>query len=271
MTSIRTLLIGCALLYFAAVAGMYVFQRELQYFPSNNNPDPSSLGLSIVTVEYLATRDGESLVVWHAPASEGQPTMLFFQGNGGEIADRANRLRAYTEAGFGVAFLSWRGYGGSTGVPSETGLLIDAHTAYDWLIARNTPPEKIVVVGESLGTGVAVQIAAEREIKALILGAPYSAAVDIAAKRYPWLPVRLLMKDQFRSIDHIPAITAPILILHGTEDRVIPFASGQRLYDATTAATIFATLEGKGHEALFEPATWAQEIEFTQNVLATSW
>ncbi|MEM7318010.1 MAG: alpha/beta fold hydrolase [Pseudomonadota bacterium] len=270
MTSVKTLLIGCAVLYLTALAGMYVFQRQLQYFPSHNTPDPSSLGLSGVTVENLVTRDGETLVMWHAPAPEGQPTLLFFHGNGGEIADRADRLRAYTDAGFGVAFLSWRGYGGSTGAPGETGLLTDAHTAYDWLIARNTPPEKIVVVGESLGTGVAVRIAAERDIGALILGAPYSAAVDIAARRYPWVPVRLLMKDQFRSIDHIAAVTAPTLILHGTEDRVVPFASGQRLYEATTAPTIFATLEGQGHEALYHPATWAREIEFTQNVLAGS-
>ncbi len=265
MTFLKLTLAVLGLLYLAAVAGMFVMQRQFQYFPSRNNPPPAAVGLADVTAESIATPDGEILVLWYAPAA-GQPTILYFQGNGGDIADRADRFAAYRAQGFGVAFLSYRGYGGSTGRPTEAGLLTDARAAYDWLTARGTAPGMIALVGESLGTGVAVQLAAERRVGAVVLEAPYAAAVDIAAGIYPWLPVRLLMKDQFRSIDHIAAVTAPILILHGTDDRVIPYASGRALYDAVTAPTIFVSLDGEGHEALYQPTTWAQEITFLQGL-----
>ncbi|SLN23173.1 Alpha/beta hydrolase family protein [Roseovarius albus] len=266
MPLLKIALIVCAVAYLVAAAGMFFLQRQLQYFPSQNNPSPSAVGLSGVNVENLVTSDGETLVMWYAAAVEGQPTLLYFQGNAGEISDRADRFAAYRAAGFGVAFLSWRGFGGSTGTISETGFLIDAQTAYEWLIAKGIAPETVVAVGESLGTGVAVQLAADRQVGAVVLGAPYAAAVDIAKSRYPWLPVRFLMKDQFHSIDFIGAITAPILIQHGTEDLVIPFAEGQRLYEAAVAPAIFKALEGKGHEALYQPATWGHEIAFVQDV-----
>jgi uncharacterized protein len=268
MTVLKVVLAAGVLIYLVAAAGMFVLQRQFQYFPSRQNPAPAAVGLAGVTAEALATPDGETLVLWYAPAAAGQPTILYFHGNGGEIADRADRLAAYRTAGFGVAFLSWRGYGGSTGQPTEGGLLTDARTAYDWLIARGIPPEKIALVGESLGTGFAVQLAAERPVGAVVLGAPYAAAVDIAADLYPWLPVRLLMKDQLRSIDHIGAVTAPLLILHGTTDRVIPFPQGQALFAAANDPKTFTALSGAGHEALYDPAIWALEIAFLHSIFA---
>lgn len=267
MSRVAFYILAFAALYLFTVVAMYAMQRHLQYFPATRNLPPSARGLAEITVETLVTPDQETLVAWYAaPASSDLPTLLFLHGNAGEIGDRADRLAAYQAAGFGALFLSWRGYGGSTGSPSETGLITDAMAAYDWLVVAGTPPDQIVVVGESLGTGVAVQLAAQSPVGAVVLGAPYSAAVDIAARQYPWLPVRWLMKDQFRSIDHIGSVSAPILVLHGTEDRVIPVASGMRLRDASTAPTTFKALNGKGHEALFEPATWAEEIAFITRV-----
>jgi uncharacterized protein len=267
MTLVKFVLVAGALIYLLAVVGMFALQRQLQYFPSRHNPTPAAVGLAGVTAETLATPDDENLVLWYAPAPEGQPTILYFHGNAGEIADRADRFAAYRAAGLGVAFLSYRGYGGSTGSPTETGLLTDARTAYDWLTARGIRPEKIALVGESLGTGIAVQLAAERPVGAVVLGAPYATAVGVAADIYPWLPVRLLMKDQFRSIDHVGAVTAPLLILHGTDDRVIPFASGEALFAAANDPKTFIALPGAGHEALYQPATWAEETAFLARVL----
>jgi uncharacterized protein len=267
MAFIRLITITAALIYLLAALGMYVLQRHLQYFPSRASPTPEVVGLSDVQVAALRTPDGETLVLWYVPAKAGQPTILFFHGNAGEIADRADRFAFYQRRGFGVAFLSYRGFGGSTGTISETGLMIDANTAYDWLMAQGLPPDRIVLVGESLGTGVAVQLAARKAVAAVVLEAPYAAAVDVAARIYPWLPVRLLMKDQFRSIDHIGVVTAPVLILHGTRDRVIPFASGQQLFAATTAPKQFEALTDAGHEALFSPATWAREVAFLSEVV----
>jgi uncharacterized protein len=267
MAFIRLILVTAAVIYLLAASGMYVLQRQFQYFPSRATPTPDMVGLSDVQVAALHTPDGETLVLWYAPAKAGQPTILFFHGNAGEIGDRADRFAFYQRRGYGVAFLSYRGFGGSTGAISETGLMIDAQAAYDWLTAKGVPADRIVLVGESLGTGVAVQLAARHPVAAVVLEAPYSAAIDIAAEVYPWLPVRLLMKDQFRSTDHIAAVTAPVLILHGTRDRVIPFAQGQMLFAAANVPKQFQELTGAGHEALFAPATWVHEVAFLSRLL----
>jgi uncharacterized protein len=255
--------LGLALLgisYLLVCAAMYMFQRDLQYFPTRTAPAPQSLGLTGVQAHRLTTSDGQEVDMWYAPAAPGRPTILFFHGNAGEMADRAPRLAAYQAAGYGAAFVSYRGYGGSTGTPSEAGFLQDARAAYYWLLAHDVPSAQIIVIGESLGTGVAVQLAATVPVGAVVLEAPYSAAVDIAAGLYPFLPVRLLMQDQFRSIDHIALVTAPLLILHGTDDRVIPVASGQVLFDAANAPKTLVTLPGAGHDALFTPALWQREL-----------
>jgi uncharacterized protein len=266
MGIVRLILVTAAVIYLCAMSGMYVLQRHLQYFPTHAAPTPEMVGLSGVQVVALGTPDGETVALWYTQAKAGYPTILFFHGNAGEVGDRASRFAFYQQRGFGVAFLSYRGFGGSTGDISETGLMIDAQAAYDRLVAQGIPADRIVLVGESLGTGVAVQLAARHAVGAVVLDAPYAAAVDVAAGIYPWLPVRLLMKDQFRSIDHIGDITAPLLILHGTRDAVIPFVQGQKLFAAANMPKQFAELTGAGHQALFDPATWAREVAFLSRV-----
>ena len=263
---LKKLAVGLAAAYVTLIGIMYFGQRQLMYFPSNENPQPRDVGLSGVSVELLTTPDGETLVTWYAPAAEAQPTILFFHGNAGEIGYRGNRFAAYRQAGFGVLFVSWRGYGGSTGTPSEKGILTDAISAYDWLIAQTVAPQMIVVVGESLGTGAAVQLASQKPVGAVLLGAPFSAAVEVAKDQYPFIPVGLLMKDQFRSVDHAAEITAPTLIIHGNEDRVVPYASGQKLFRSIAAPKEFITLEGVGHNAISDADAIAQEIVFIRRV-----
>lgn len=262
MAFVKLTLVAFGVIYATLLSGMYFYQRDLQYFPTRHDPEPRAAGLAGVERVELSTPDGETLVLWFAPPDGDRPVILFLHGNGGSIADRADRFVFYQSRGFGVAFLSWRGYGGSTGSPSETGLLTDAKTAYDHLRGLGVAPDRIAVVGESLGTGVAVQIAAANPTGAVVLEAPFSAAVDVARAAYPWLPVGLLMKDQFRSRDHIAGIRAPLLILHGDRDRVIPPGFGERLYDAAQNPKTFLSLGPVGHEALFDPATWAAGADF---------
>lgn len=250
------------MIYAVALSGMYVFQRDLQYFPTHRDPAPDAVGQTGVTRIALPTPDGETLVLWFSPAPSDRPTILFLQGNAGEIADRADRFAFYQSQGFGVAFLSYRGYGCSTGSPSETGLLTDAKAAYDHLRAEGIAPDRIILVGESLGTGPAVITAAQNPVAAVILEAPYSAAVDIARQAYPWIPVGLLMKDQYRSRDYIARIDAPLLILHGAKDRVIPQGFGKRLFEAAKDPKTFLSLGPVGHDALFSPTTWEAEAAF---------
>jgi uncharacterized protein len=266
MAFLKLTLVAFAVLYGAALSGLYVLQRDLQYFPSRQDPAPDALGLRGVERLTLATPDGETLVLWFSPALAGRPTVLFLHGNAGSIADRADRLAFYQARGLGAAFLSWRGYGGSTGHPTERGLLTDARTALTSLSGLGIPPDQIVVLGESLGTGVAVQLAAETRVGAVVLEAPFTSAADVAQLTYPWVPVGLLMKDQYRSLDHIADLGAPLLILHGTADRVIPFALGQRLFALARDPKTFLTLGPVGHEALSDPATWAKGVDFIDSL-----
>lgn len=254
-------------LYLLAAAAMFTFQRQLQYFPSQRAPTPAEAGFDGAVEQALTTPDGTRIVLWYVPAPPGAATVLYFQGNGGEIADRADRFAAYRGAGLGVAFLSYRGYGGSEGKPTETGLHSDAATAYDWLMAQGVAPDRLALVGESLGTGLAVRLVADRPVGALLLEAPYTSTADIAASLYPWLPVRILMLDQYRSIDHIGRIKAPLFATHGKADMTIPFRFGAALFDAAPQPKEFHPINGVGHNDLFGPQTWTAEIVFLARVL----
>lgn len=267
MAFVKLTLVTFGVIYATLLSGMYVIQRDLQYFPSNHDPLPAAVGLIGTERIQLSTADGETVVLWFSPPEPGRPVILFLHGNAGSIADRADRFAFYQARGYGIAFLSWRGYGGSTGSPSETGFLADGKTAYDHLRGLGVSPDRIALVGESLGTGVAVQLAAANPVGAVVLEAPFSAAVDVARAAYPWLPVGLLMKDQFRSRDHIARVRAPILILHGDRDGVVPPGFGKRLYEAAQDPKTFLSLGPVGHEALFDPATWAAGADFVDRAM----
>jgi hypothetical protein len=264
---LRLLLILGAAAYLAILLYMYVQQRSLQYFPGREGTAPEQLGLSGVSEHRVATPDGETIVLWQAEPKPGHPTILFFHGNGGEISGRQDRMAFYQAQGFGALFVSYRGYGGSTGSISEQGFMTDALTAYDFLRARGVPPEKIAAVGESLGTGVAVQLAAQRPVAALVLEAPFTAAVDVAAEIYPWLPVRLLMKDQFISRDHIGKVKTPLLIIHGDADRVIPVKQGRALFAMANEPKKLVILSGESHDAISGPEALSREAEFIRHAL----
>ncbi len=197
-------------LYLAAAGAMFAFQRQLQYFPSHRAPTPAEAGFEGATEVALTGADGTKILLWYAAAPPGAATVLYFQGKGGEIADRPKRWASYRAAGLGVAYLSYRGYGASEGSPTEAGLHMDADAAYEWLIAQSVTPDSIAVVGESLGTGVAAQLAADLPIGALILEAPYTSVAEVAAARFPWLPVRWLILDPFRPTDVINRVTCPL-------------------------------------------------------------
>ena len=262
MSLVKFFVVFAIVAYAAAALGMYVFQRKLQYHAENKGLTPESVGIIGASVETLTTADGEKIILWYAPARAGMPTILYFHGNAGEIGDRPLRFNYYHSGGFGVAYLSYRGFGGSSGSPSEAGLIADANAAYDWLIAKGVEPGRIALLGESLGSGVAVQLAAKREVGAVALEAPYTSTVEVAAKIYWWLPVHALMKDQFKSIDFIAAVVAPLLVVHGDQDELIPVEFGRRLFAAANQPKELEVVQGFGHDVLFEETTWAREVEF---------
>jgi fermentation-respiration switch protein FrsA (DUF1100 family) len=229
MAILKSLIILAILVYGGVLALMYVFQRSLMYFPDRIRTAPAAAGLPQAEEVTLTSADGERLIAWHVPPQGSKPVVIYFHGNGGALNLRADRFRWLTADGFGLLGLSYRGYGGSTGKPTEAGMLLDAAAAYGFAAARY-PPGRIVVWGESLGTGVAVALAAERPVAGLILDAPFTSAADIGASAYPFIPVRWFIKDSFRSDQRIGRVKAPLLVLHGDMDGIVPVRFGERLF-----------------------------------------
>jgi fermentation-respiration switch protein FrsA (DUF1100 family) len=249
MAAVKSILLIALTSYAGIVGLMYLAQRALMYFPETARTAPAIAGFPQAQEMLLESADGTDVVVWQVAPKEGKPVFLYFHGNGGALRHRVARFKNLTADGGGLVALSYRGYGGSSGSPSEEGLFADADAAYDFA-RKQYPAAKLVVWGESLGTGVAVALAAKSKVDALILEAPYTSTADIAFAAYPFIPVSLLMKDQFRSDSRIGQVKAPILILHGMRDNVVPFAYGRRLFDLAPEPKQFVPLPLGEHENL---------------------
>ncbi|MDP3898595.1 MAG: alpha/beta hydrolase [Mesorhizobium sp.] len=241
-----TLLATAAIGYGALVATVYVAQRALLYPGAIGGPLPDADWGEPV---WVATPDGERLAALHAPAAPGQPTILFLHGN----ADRIDRYgffaRAFAERGIGLLALSYRGYPGSTGAPGEAGLLADGLAAYDWLDARTDGG--IAVLGQSLGSGVGVHVAAERPASALVLVSAYDSVLAVARRVYFFLPVAPLIRDTFRSDLRIARATQPKLFVHGRRDVVIALSHGEALFAAAPEPKRMLVLDGAGHNDIW--------------------
>jgi uncharacterized protein len=250
LTILKWAVIVAAVLYLAGLAVLFFKQREMLFpAPPVGRTAPAAAGFPEAEEHVLTTADGEKVIIWHVPAKPGRPVVLFFHGNGDSLAGRVDRFKGITADGTGLVALSYRGYAGSSGSPSERGLLLDADAAYAFTAARYAA-EQIVVWGFSLGSGAAVAIAADHPIGKLILEAPFSSTVDVAATLFPYVPVRLLMRDPFHSDRRIARIKAPLLIMHGTSDPVIPIGFGERLFSFAHEPKQFVRFPGGSHDNL---------------------
>jgi fermentation-respiration switch protein FrsA (DUF1100 family) len=229
MITLKWFILIAVLGYGGLLALMYVFQRNLLYFPDSRRTAPAVAGLPQADEVILTTADGEKLIAWHVPPQGSRPVVIYFQGNAGALDLRAGRFKWLTADGTGLVALSYRGYGGSTGKPSEAGLINDAMAAYDFAAARY-PAGRIALWGESLGTGVAIALAAEQKVGGIILDAPFTSIADVGAAAYPFAPVRWLIKDPFRSDERIAHVRAPLLAMHGELDRIVPIRFGEKLF-----------------------------------------
>jgi len=258
----RGLLVLIALVaaaYLGAIGYLYAFQRSYVFHPNGVLAAPVELGLADVEIVTLTAQDGTTLTGWHLPAASGQPSILYLHGNAGNLSGRSERFKEVIDSGFGLLAVSYRGYAGSGGSPSEATLFADALLGFDWLADR---ADGVVVHGESLGTGIATYVAAERPARALVLEAPYTSALDMAGEAYPWVPVSLLMRDPFLTREHIKRVEEPILIVHGTEDRVIPVEHGRRLFELAPEPKQLAIVDGAGHDNLWDAGLWPTVLEF---------
>jgi len=246
-----------ALLYIAAFAIVWFARTWLIYPFSGVYETPAQAGASRLSEYRLTTQDDNTLIVWAHPAKGRKATIVYFHGNAGNLANRAQRFDRLLDRGYGVVALAYRGSSGSTGRPSEGVITKDAILLQGSLtkILGQKPKGKIIYYGESLGTGVATKLATTHPPDALILEAPYTSIVTLAANQMPIFPIRAVLDQRWETEDYIKRVNIPTLVLHGTEDRVIPYDHGQTIFSLSPANNkVMKTLKGGGHAAAFSTA-----------------
>jgi len=242
------LLASAAALYVALSALIWLVQRRLQYYPDPTAPEiPAEDAAAGLREVEFATRDGLRLQAWHLPGTRPL-AFLLLHGNAGHRGHRLSWIRALGASGAGVLALDYRGFGGNLGAPTEEGLLLDAEAAASWLAERGA--QNVVYVGESLGCGVAVGLAARRAPAALVLVSGFTSLVPVARAAYPWLPVGLLMRDRFECGELIAQLRVPALFVHGEADTIVPVALGRELYERAAGPAEWWSIPGSGHNDL---------------------
>jgi len=263
------------LVYLGLMALIYFKQGSLVFLPEIDRDfraSPADIGLPFSPLK-LATTDGESLDGWFVPAGTKRPTrglVVFFHGNAGSIAHRLDYLRMFHDLGLATLIVDYRGYGLSSGSPSEQGTYLDAESA--WHHATQVlgfPADRIVLFGESLGGGVAARLAAQKRPAALVLASTFTSVPDMGAELYPLLPIRLLAHIRYDSLTHLAEITCPLLVIHSRNDDIIPFTHGRRLFEAARPPKQFLEIEGGHNDGfVFGRADWVRQLDgFLQQAL----
>lgn len=259
------LLIAFTVAYCAFLVFLVLEQRSFMYFPfSQERPDiakaPFMQWIDVTTVDGLALRG------WYAPAQKDKPVIILFHGNGHNIEMRLPKAGPLAGEGYGVLLAEYRGYGGNPGDPGEEGLYSDGRAYIDWLIKeQGVTPDKLVIYGESIGSGVAVQMASEYEAKALILDVPFSSALDVAQSQFFFVPfLSLLMKDQYRSDLKIGGIHTPLLVGLAADDMVIPARFGKKLFAAANEPKTLKIYENAVHMDIFDRGFGADVVVFLE-------
>lgn len=246
---IKKIFITLILIYVCFVAALYLIQRKMVFFTQPNAPDISAYVDDGMRAIDITLGNDTRVTSWYRAPLAGKQTLVFFHGNASNHFGNAYKAAPYLNNGYGFLSVGYPGYGGNEGKPSEKTLYQSARAWILYLInALETPPRDIVLYGESLGTGVAVQMGLEFEgLQAIILESPYTSLPDVAAKRYFFVPVHILMKDKFNSLKKVPDLKTPLLIMRGGQDTVVPPAFGQKLYDAANAPKDIIQFDAYGH------------------------
>jgi len=246
LAGMLTFLAVVAVLFLA----LWLAQRSLIYFPDRDVPAPADVGLPHAEVVAFETEDGLRLEAWFVPAREPSMnrTIVVFNGNAGNRSDRAILAARFAEQGISTLLVDYRGYGGNPGLPSERGLERDARAALKYLTTRpDVDVSRVVYFGESIGAAVAIRLAAEFQPAALILRSPFSSLAELGQQHYPFLPVRWFLKDRYPSIDRIGAVASPVLVIAGSEDRIVPREDSELLYEAARDPKRLLIVEGADH------------------------
>ena len=219
------------LIYLVFMLFLYFYRRNLLYHPNENNYSGDNISVAIQKVK-ISTPDNIELVGWyHKKDLKNFKTLVFFHGNAGSLENRIYKLNHFQDMDINFLIIAWRGFSGNNGKPSEEGLYLDGKSAIDWLINNGVNEKNLVLYGESLGTGVATHLAQNKNFAGVILETPFTSMIDTAKKFYPYIPVKLLLKDKFENYKKIKNINSPILIMHGEKDQIVPFEMGKKMFE----------------------------------------
>jgi fermentation-respiration switch protein FrsA (DUF1100 family) len=258
------LLIPVAIAYAAVLVLVFLFQSRLVFYPEVGRKvtlSPQAYGLRHEEVQ-IRTADGETLAAWWVPAENARGAVLFFHGNAGNISHRLDYLLMFHRLRFGTLIVDYRGYGRSTGSPSEEGTYLDAEAAWDYLRhARAARPEHVVIAGESLGGAVATRLAAKVGPRAVLLFSTFTSATDLGADVYWFLPVRILSRIGYDNLARIQSIRAPVFIAHSRDDDIVPYRHGRRLYEAAREPKAFLEMRGGHNDGfIFARTEWVAAL-----------
>ena len=219
------------LIYLTITFVLYYSQRSLLYHPTENNYSGDKLTVPIDKVR-IKTNDNIELLSWyHDKDIQNYKTILFLHGNAGSLENRIHKINHFNEMEINFLIISWRGFSGNEGKPTEEGLYKDAKSAVKWLINKGVKKENIIIYGESLGTGVATEISQNESFAGIILESPFTSMVAAGKSKYPIFPIGLLLKDKYESDKKIKNIKSPVLVMHGEADTIVPFWMGKKIYE----------------------------------------
>jgi uncharacterized protein len=241
--------------YAVLAVALFFYQPNMLYFPDMPSREieatPGDIGLDYEPLT-LTTRDDEQLDAWFIPANPARGVVLFCHGNAGNISHRLVSIQLFHELGLSVLIFDYRGYGQSTGKPTEKGTYRDVDAAWDYLVEqRGIPAEHIILFGRSLGASIAADLATRQNAAGLILESGFTSVPDIAAKLYPWLPVRWFSRYQYDTRKKLADIHSPVLIAHSRDDEIIPYSNGERLFEAANEPKQFLPLRGGHNDGFF--------------------
>ena len=235
------------IIYLLILSILYFFQRNLLYHPTENNYFGDSLLVSVDRIK-IETPDKIKLLSWHHKKDfKNYKTILFLHGNAGSLENRIHKINHFKNMNVNFLIISWRGFSGNKGIPTEQGLYQDARSAISWLKNEGIMTKDIIIYGESLGTAVAIEIAQNNSFAGIILESPFTSMVDAAKNKYPFFPIRLLLKDKYESDKKIKNVKNPLLIMHGKVDKIVPFWMGQKLYNIANEPKSFYISEYDNH------------------------
>ena len=210
---------------------LYLYQRNLLYHPNENNYSDDNISVDIKKVR-ITTSDNVELVGWyHEKNLKDYKTLIFFHGNAGSLDNRIYKINHFQNMNINFLIIAWRGFSGNSGKPSEQALYEDGKSAIKWLIKKGVKEKDLILYGESLGTGVAVDLAQNKSYAGIILETPFTSMVDAAKNVYPYIPVGLLLKDKYENDKKIKKINIPVLVMHGEEDQIVPFKMGKKIFE----------------------------------------